>query len=461
MRDPGPVGFRRANRANYGRVQYAREIVPTDEHRESRVETFRQDGDRLTRVLLRRDGNASETDMGPADQRVIDPARLQARADRLLLRAIRRPPALKAGARITIVDLFCGVGALSWGVLEAARALGIRAELVLAADSDPQALSVVEASLSPRRGVTRCLDLGEVLAGRSAQQCSAERAFLRDCPSQIDVLVAGPPCQGHSRLNNHTRHDDPRNDLYGCVARFAELRRPKLVIIENVDTITSDQRGSAAAARQRIAALQYSVSEATVQLHHLGVPQSRRRHLLVATRPDQPTLDVDAVIDTYGVPRSDLRTVRWAIADLATRDPTSTFDSTSAPNEDNQRRLQWFARHPHAANLPNTERPDCHRLPREMPDGSLKQHSYRSMYGRLDWDRPAQTITSGFGSMGQGRYVHPGQLRTLTPHEAARLQFIPDFFDFSSVRGRGHLARMIGNVAPMKLSYPFVIEFLR
>jgi DNA (cytosine-5)-methyltransferase 1 len=70
------------------------------------------------------------------------------------------------------------------------------------------------------------------------------------------------------------------------------------------------------------------------------------------------------------------------------------------------------------------------------------------MYGRLRWNLPAQTITSGYGSMGQGRYVHPGKRRTITPHEAARLQTIPDWFRFDSASTRTALARMIGNAVP-------------
>ena len=70
------------------------------------------------------------------------------------------------------------------------------------------------------------------------------------------------------------------------------------------------------------------------------------------------------------------------------------------------------------------------------------------MYGRLRWDQPAQTITTGFGSMGQGRYVHPARRRTITPHEAARLQTFPDTFDFGDVTSRKALAKMIGNAVP-------------
>src|SRR5713226_230360 len=80
-----------------------------------------------------------------------------------------------------------------------------------------------------------------------------------------------------------------------------------------------------------------------------------------------------------------------------------------------------------------------------------------SMYGRLNYDEAAQTITSGFGSPGQGRYIHPTRRRTLTAHEAARLQFFPDSFDFSSVKLRTALANMLGNAVPMLLSFVLVL----
>jgi DNA (cytosine-5)-methyltransferase 1 len=101
--------------------------------------------------------------------------------------------------------------------------------------------------------------------------------------------------------------------------------------------------------------------------------------------------------------------------------------------------------------LPDSQRPDCHRL---------KPHDYRAVYGRLYADRPAPTMTTGFGSTGQGRFVHPTQKRTLTPHEAARLQFIPDFFDLSGLTRR-HLQTFIGNAVPPKMLYVLAKELLR
>jgi Site-specific DNA methylase len=73
---------------------------------------------------------------------------------------------------------------------------------------------------------------------------------------------------------------------------------------------------------------------------------------------------------------------------------------------------------------------------------------------------PAPTITTGFLSPGQGRYIHPTRKRTITIHEAARIQFFPDFFDFTTAPNRESLKQMIGNAAPMKLSYIFALELL-
>ena len=141
----------------------------------------------------------------------------------------------------------------------------------------------------------------------------------------------------------------------------------------------------------------------------------------------------------------------WAIRDLAGVEATSPRDRASTPTAVAAARMRYlFERRLY--DLPDTERPTCHR-----DDPS---HTYRSVYGRLRWNQPAQTITTGFGCMGQGRFVHPSRPRTVTPHEAARLQFIPDFFDFGDTT-RGALSRMIGNAVPPKLTYLISLALLR
>jgi site-specific DNA-cytosine methylase len=98
---------------------------------------------------------------------------------------------------------------------------------------------------------------------------------------------------------------------------------------------------------------------------------------------------------------------------------TSWLDVPSCASSENRARMKWLMEND-AYDLPNRLRPPCHQ----------GDPSYVSMYGRLKWGEPAQTIASGFGSLGQGWFMHPSIPRTLTPHEAARLQGFPDYFTF-------------------------------
>ena len=152
----------------------------------------------------------------------------------------------------------------------------------------------------------------------------------------------------------------------------------------------------------------------------------------------------------WSLRQSGIRSVRWAIGDLLDIEPASVIDTPSRLTDENADRIKWLFDND-AYNLPNAHRPTCHR-----DEG----HSYVSMYGRLAWDAPAQTVTSGYGSMGQGRFVHPRRRRTLTPHEAARLQFLPDFVRFDLVPRRTALATMIGNAAPPALTIAIVTALI-
>jgi DNA (cytosine-5)-methyltransferase 1 len=418
------------------------------------TETYLVKGGRLVRRIRFRDGTFSETALGTAPDGDSD---LAAAGEARIMRATT-PPRSRRGRTVTAVDLFCGAGALSAGFLEAARALGVKGRLALAADNADDALKVYQASLPCDRGAPRRVDLAAVLDGDlGAAPTDAERAFLNDVPESIDVCLAGPPCQGHSSLNNHTRHDDERNDLYLRVVRFVELRQPRYCFIENVRSVKRDQRRSVELAIEHLEHLGYAVDDGIVKLKEIGVPQTRSRHVVVASAPGEHPVDLRQAVARHTVQAA--RTVRWAIGDLLDVEPKG-FDAASAPSAENAERMAWLHR-TDSADLPNPLRPACHRESKRDKNGLLKEHTYKSMYGRLSWDEPAQTITSGYGSMGQGRYVHPERPRTITPHEAARLQLFPDYFDFSPVRKRGSWAKMIGNAAPMKLSYVLVLEALR
>jgi len=341
------------------------------------------------------------------------------------------------------VDLFCGCGGLSLGAREACLAVGLRFTPVLALDCNPLCVNVYRRNFHPRRALTG--DIASVLGGRFGNHATTEERDLLKKVGKVDVLLAGPPCQGNSDLNNHTRRDDDRNKLYERVARFVELAKPTHVLIENIPTAIHGVEKAVQRTRERIEKLGYDVDAGVIDLRLLGVPQRRRRHVLVASATR--TIRLADIVDSAGV--ASPRSIEWAIRDIGDEQANGIFTSPSQHSPTNVARMQYLLDEG-LYDLPNDLRPPCHR----------NGHTYKSMYGRLRWDEPAQTITSGFTSPGQGRFVHPAKPRALTPHEAARLQFFPDFFDFSAATSRRGLAAMIGNAVPMKLSYVFCLEFL-
>lgn len=421
-----------------------RDLEERQKGTEHRPEAFSisDDGSTVVRRLRRTDGTVAESTVDLAEG--AGPSDSDTGFDYSWLR-LREPPAWSsAGEReIRIVDLFSGVGGLTLGVSEAARAAGLAAKPVLGLDSDETALGVFAENFPEAETVSTPIeDCFDSEIGRPPSDRESE---VRVGIGDVDFLVGGPPCQGHSNLNNHTRRADPRNALFAYMVRAAEVIRPRHLLIENVPQVVHDEKGVVQTAVLALRKLGYEVDTRTVNAAVLGVSQRRRRFFLLASK--EKRMSIGAAVSRY---RRETRGIRWAIADLEGLESDDVFDTPSTPSEENQRRIEYLFDHD-LYDLPDDQRPDCHRL---------KDHSYRAVYGRMQWDRPAQTITTGFGSTGQGRNVHPSRRRTITPHEAARLQFFPDFFDFGDT-GRAALQEMIGNAVPPKMAYVLTVDLLR
>lgn len=417
------------------------EIVPPESFRLSADQTA------VERIVLRRDGTRHSTSfpLHTVPRARLGEARLAELASREFLRLRKRPPSSCEGAPVRVVDLFSGCGAMTLGAWEACRAIGRPMEPVLAIDFDATALAVYSENFPTAR--VECLDVTKWLNSPLGSRASAAEQTMRKSlgPASIDLLLGGPPCQGHSDLNNRTRRSDPKNSLYDRMARFAEIARPAHIIVENVPAVRHDHGRVLETTILALRRLGYGIDHGIVDLSAIGGAQSRRRHVLVGSLESQP--NVQSIVEKYA---RRPQTVQWAIGDLRKRSG-GPFDSPANPTRQNQKRIDWlFDKDEY--DLPDRMRPDCHRF---------QEHSYRSVYGRMHWDAPAQTITSGFGCMGQGRFVHPKERRTLTPHEAARLQFIPDFFRFDARLKRTALAQMIGNAVPPRLIYVLALDLLR
>lgn len=419
-----------------------------------RPESFSLDGRGfISRAIRRRGTHGTRLRMSRIGRSVeqLDGQPLDAYAEHLLLRRTARASRATRTAAIRVVDLFSGCGGMSLGVREACDALGLRFESAGAFDIEPVVVNVFNNNFETN---VRPLDLRQTLQLNLEAAPSDQEFSLVDQVGRLDFVVAGPPCQGHSNLNNATRRNDPRNELYFSVARFAQLTSPRWILIENVMTVTKDKSDVVARTRHALTNMGYSVSTTVADLWTIGIAQMRRRHLLFAYLPEKSPFGenretAEAVVSRYSV---EPRTLRWAIEDLKDREPVDFMDVPARSIPITQQRIDYlFDRGLY--DLPDSQRPDCHRL---------KSHTYQSVYGRLHWDRPAPTITGGFDTMGRGRFVHPERRRTLTPREAARIQGFPDYFDFSAAAShRRVLAETIGNAVPPKLSYIFALECLR
>lgn len=274
-----------------------------------------------------------------------------------------RPQNLQGEFRI--IDLFCGCGGLTLGVREAAFALARGFRSVFASDINKQALNLYVRNFNP--DIADDLPIENHIDGRlGVGLTEKERRFVEKV-GHIDMLVAGPPCQGNSDLNNHTRRNDPKNLLYLRAVRCVEILSPDSVIIENVPGVLHEKHGVLQTAIAHLSGLGYSVSYGVIPMKSLGVAQNRKRMVLIASKCG--SVDIEKAIEDAAVRE---RPLSWACADLLEAyDPNDVFNSSANHSDENKRRIHYLFEHD-IHDLPNSERPDCHRL---------KPHGYVAVYG--------------------------------------------------------------------------------
>jgi len=356
---------------------------------------------------------------------------------------------------VRTVELFCGPGGLALGFDEACREIGSRMESEGAVDQDDEAVRVYAANHATKLllgdTATRLVDYKIRGVGESASYAERPSLMIEDpklngwekLVGRIDAVLAGPPCQGHSNLNNHSRRTDKRNELYLTVPAVAIALEADIVVIENVPAVVHDRSQVVATTEHLLRANGYEVTTGVIYAERMGWPQTRRRFFMVGRRsaPPVPIVEVRAALES-----GETTSVMWAIEDLATTPFDDRLHLQTELSDENRRRINYLFEHDEH-DLPNAERPECHQ------DGT----TYNSVYGRLYPNRPAPTITTGFLTPGRGRYIHPTQRRTLTPREAARIQGFPDGYNFfpdpKNPPTKLKLTKWIGDAVPMPLGY--------
>lgn len=321
--------------------------------------------------------------------------------------------------RPTFVDCFAGAGGLSLGMTDAGF------DCIYAFDAEPVACDTLRRNLGGIVKATRIEDLDpdEIAASVGVPE----------------VVIGGPPCQGFSTQRRGASMD-PRNDLVGQYWAFALALQPKVIVMENVPGVLGT-RGAAHmdAVKEMISDVGYEVISSVVDVSAIGVPQRRRRAIVVAWDPQRAKpFDFTAfVTDRRPV------TVREAIGGM----PSPPADFSEHPRYANHtrvrmsdRNLERIAHVPPGGgrlDIPEDLRLACHR-------GGT--HRHLDVYGRLAWDEPAGTITAMFDNFTRGRFAHPAENRNITNREGARLQSFPDSYVFCGAKKE--VARQIGNAVP-------------
>ena len=251
---------------------------------------------------------------------------------------------------------------------------------------------------------------------------------------QLDLLAGCPPCQGFSSMRTLNRPGnvaDPRNDLILEFLHLVRELRPKTVMMENVPGFAADERFIYF--REGLVALGYSVVWDVLNAADYGIPQRRRRLILLASRVGTPSF---APADCFHV------TVQDAIGGLPAAgqsgDPLHDFPTkhtdpvlkriSMTPKDGGSRRA-----------LGEEFQLDCHR-----------RHSsgFNDVYGRMWWNAVSPTITTGCFNPSKGRFLHPTEDRGITLREASLLQGFPPDYYFSLARGKSPAGAMIGNALP-------------
>lgn len=410
------------------------------------TQSFKLKGSVLTRTVVVDDQSiSSKINLGVADK--------NCKADiatwwRAYLKGTR-PTLPRNSPTLRTFDLFSGSGGLALGFRQAAEECGFLVESKAAIDIDKGALAVYkenhQTSFTASQSATQLVSCQIKGTGDEAEIFGTSKAapIIEHLVGKIDVLLAGPPCQGHSNLNNHTRRTDERNTLYLKVPAVAIALEAPVVIIENVPGVIHDHRNVVQTTTSLLEKAGYNIQQGVCSASKMGWPQTRKRFFLVATKKTHP-LSICSVEEA--LKRDFPLDIWWAIKEFANKKNKNFMDQLPNLSEANKIRVKYLFDND-IYDLPNSKGPDSRK----------NGNTYTAVYGRMHKDKPAPTLTGGFFSPGRGRFTHPTERRVLTPREAARIQAFPDDYRFASEEDieplRTHLAKWIGDAVPMPLGY--------
>ncbi|WP_419642890.1 DNA cytosine methyltransferase [Thiolapillus sp.] len=335
---------------------------------------------------------------------------------------------------VSCVDLFCGAGGLTHGFI--LEGLPVNAGI----DLDPACRYPYEKNN------------GAVFIERDIARMESDEVAELFTPGTTRVLAGCAPCQPFSTYSQ--RYDTRSDGKWGLLYEFGRLARdirPDIVTMENVPTV--ERHGVFKDFASELEGLGYQVWSDVVQCAQYGVPQRRRRMVLLASLHGP----IRMIEPTHSKPR----TVEQAIRRLppvaaGERTPRDRLHVASSLTDKNLERIRASRPGGTWRDWPRHLVADCHK--------EDTGRTYPSVYGRMKWEEPAPTMTTQCYGYGNGRFGHPEQDRAITLREAAILQSFPRSYAFVEPRRSvqfSPIGRMIGNAVPVRLGRAIGRSILR
>jgi len=333
-----------------------------------------------------------------------------------------------------VIDFFSGCGGMSYGFHEVGKRTGAF-RIVGAFDVDKDA----NATFFRNIGITpHSIDLNH----SSIEQIRSLLSETALIDSNRLVVIGCAPCQGFSSLRRKNLVEDPRNDLLIKFAEIVVALNPRIIVLENVRGIFERKNHYYIdALKTKLANAHYNIVSDVLNMANFGVPQDRKRAVILAARDISPTLP-PTILD-----RESFRTVRDAIGFLPLISSDVNKDPMHIASRHREETLKIIRKIPkNGGSRPHGVGPAC----------LDKVAGFGDVYGRLAWNSPAVTITARCRTPSCGRFVHPDQDRGLSIREAALIQSFPADYIFE---GRfDDKYKQIGNAVPPIFSLQLAVH---
>jgi len=330
-------------------------------------------------------------------------------------------------SNITAIDLFCGAGGLTHGLIKS------KINVVAGFDIEESCRYAYEKN-----------NKGAQFFNRDVSKLTSEEVLALYPKGHIKLLAGCAPCQPFSTYSQgREAHKDKKWPLLYAFSRLIKDVEPELVTMENVPDVTKHQVYHDFITE--LEQLGYHIWAQKVYCPDYGIPQIRKRHVLLASKLGRVKL-----IKPTRKPEQ-YKTVKDAIGsfppiEAGQRDAKDSLHVSANLSALNLKRIKCSKEGGSWRDWPEQLRAVCHR----KKSGT----SYSGVYARMQWDQPSPTMTTQCFGYGNGRFGHPDQNRAISLREAAILQTFPKNYKFVAPNQSIYMStigKMIGNAVPVDL----------